>query len=97
MATQYRDALGYVVRSTRIRNGKTLREVAVAAPMALGYISEIERGQKDVSSELLRSLARGLETTVGSLALETAMVILDWERQAQHEHELARERQMNLV
>ena len=51
----FRRTLGEVLRQLRMRRGMTLREVSAGARVSLGYISEIERGQKEASSELLGS------------------------------------------
>ena len=56
----FRRLLGDVLRAQRMRRGMTLREVSAEARVSLGYISEIERGQKEASSELLSSLCSAL-------------------------------------
>ena len=48
-----RREIGDVLRDARQRQGRTLREVSSAAQVSLGYLSEVERGQKEASSELL--------------------------------------------
>jgi transcriptional regulator with XRE-family HTH domain len=55
-----RQLLGDVLRQLRLRQGRTLREVSAAARVSLGYLSEVERGQKEASSELLASICRAL-------------------------------------
>ncbi|MFL6238108.1 MAG: helix-turn-helix domain-containing protein [Actinomycetes bacterium] len=55
-----REALGAVLRRRRIEQGRTLRDVAAAARVSLGYLSEIERGQKEASSELLAAICAAL-------------------------------------
>lgn len=57
----FRRTLGEVLRAARIERGLTLREVSAEARVSLGYISEIERGQKEASSELLASLCAALD------------------------------------
>ena len=57
----FRRSLGDVLRSRRMHRGLTLREVSAEARVSLGYISEIERGQKEASSELLASLCAALD------------------------------------
>ena len=57
----FRRILGDVLRSERMQRGLTLREVSADARVSLGYISEIERGQKEASSELLASLCSALD------------------------------------
>lgn len=60
MALLARELLGEVLRSERISQGRTLREVSLAARVSLGYLSEVERGQKEASSELLQSISQAL-------------------------------------
>ncbi|EST38422.1 XRE family transcriptional regulator [Streptomycetaceae bacterium MP113-05] len=56
-----RRLLGDVLRRQRQRQGRTLREVSSSARVSLGYLSEVERGQKEASSELLSSICDALE------------------------------------
>lgn len=56
----YRDALGQVLRSQRTAQTRTLREVSLSARVSLGYLSEVERGQKEASSELLGAICAAL-------------------------------------
>ena len=56
----FRLILGAVLRSRRQEAGRTLREVSREAQVSLGYLSEIERGQKEASSELIASVCRAL-------------------------------------
>ena len=60
MAVLARELLGEVLREERIRQGRTLREVSLAARVSLGYLSEVERGQKEASSELLQAISSAL-------------------------------------
>src|SRR4051812_41478878 len=55
-----RRLLGDVLRRTRQRQERTLREVSSSARVSLGYLSEVERGQKEASSELLASICDAL-------------------------------------
>ena len=56
----FRHELGDVLREARQTQGRTLRQVSADARVSLGYLSEIERGQKEASSELLASVAEAL-------------------------------------
>ena len=56
-----RQEIGDVLRTHRQERGQTLRLVASKASVALGYLSEVERGHKEVSSEILASVAEALE------------------------------------
>src|SRR3712207_7800217 len=53
--------LGETLRGRRLRQARTLREVSKAARVSLGYLSEVERGQKEASSELLASICAALD------------------------------------
>ncbi len=57
----FRRFLGDVLRERRVEQGLTLRKLSQEARVSLGYISEIERGQKEASSELLASLCGALD------------------------------------
>lgn len=56
-----RQEIGEVLREIRQRQGRTLREVSHLARVSLGYLSEVERGQKEASSELLASITHALD------------------------------------
>ena len=56
-----RRLLGDVLRELRLAQGRTLLDVSAAARVSLGYISEIERGQKEASSECLAAICRALD------------------------------------
>jgi transcriptional regulator with XRE-family HTH domain len=56
-----RDEIGHVLRYNRLRQQRTLRDVSSAARISLGYLSEVERGQKEASSELLAAICEALE------------------------------------
>ncbi|MDP9822666.1 helix-turn-helix domain-containing protein [Nocardioides massiliensis] len=68
----FRRLLGEVLRAERMRRGMTLREVSAAARVSLGYISEIERGQKEASSELLGSLCAALDVPLSAILSEVS-------------------------
>jgi transcriptional regulator with XRE-family HTH domain len=55
-----RKVIGDALRARRLAQGRTLREVSTAANVSLGYLSEIERGHKEASSELLASICDAL-------------------------------------
>jgi XRE family transcriptional regulator, stress-response regulator len=63
----FRRLLGDVLRDRRMERGMTLREVSAEARVSLGDISEIERGQKEASSELLASLCSALEVPLSDV------------------------------
>ncbi|MBT1175480.1 helix-turn-helix transcriptional regulator [Bifidobacterium sp. LC6] len=62
-----REAIGHVLRDLRTRDRRTLREVSEKAGVSLGYLSEVERGQKEASSELLSSIADSLGVSTAQM------------------------------
>ncbi len=68
----FRRMLGDVLRERRSELGLTLRELSGVARVSLGYISEIERGQKEASSELLASLCEALEVPLSEVLRNVA-------------------------
>lgn len=68
----FRRLLGDVLRDKRTERGLTLREVSAGASVSLGYISEIERGQKEASSELLASLCDALDVPLSAVLREVS-------------------------
>jgi transcriptional regulator with XRE-family HTH domain len=67
-----RRLLGDVLRRQRQRQGRTLREVSSSARVSLGYLSEVERGQKEASSELLSSICEALDVRMSELMREVS-------------------------
>ncbi len=65
-----RHEIGDVLRDLRLQKGMTLRQVAGKASVALGYLSEIERGQKEASSEVLASIAEALGEPLSLILIE---------------------------
>lgn len=65
--TLLRTAVGSTLRTARIDQGRTLRDVAKSARVSLGYLSEVERGQKEASSELLNSICTALNLSLSSV------------------------------
>src|SRR5450830_1417149 len=66
----FRQEIGDVLRDFRLQKGRTLRQVASKASVALGYLSEVERGQKEASSEILASVAEALDTPISVIMRE---------------------------
>jgi len=64
-----RSHIGSALRSARISQGRTLRDVAKSARVSLGYLSEVERGQKEASSELLNAICSALDISLGEVLL----------------------------
>ena len=68
----FRRLLGEVLRGARMQRGMTLRELSAEARVSLGYISEIERGQKEASSELLASLCQAMDLPLSDVLRDVA-------------------------
>jgi hypothetical protein len=62
-----RQVIGEELRRRRNEQGRTLRDVSRDAQVSLGYLSELERGQKEASSELLAAVCNALDTPLSSL------------------------------
>jgi transcriptional regulator with XRE-family HTH domain len=71
--TLLRTQLGHTLRGHRLSQRRTLRDVSGAARVSLGYLSEVERGQKEASSELLASICDALEVELADLLAEVSL------------------------
>jgi transcriptional regulator with XRE-family HTH domain len=67
-----REAVGGALRRRRLAQGRTLREVAEAAGVSLTYLSEVERGRKEASSEVLEAVCAALRLGLAELFFEVA-------------------------
>ena len=72
---RYRVALGEVIREERLSQQLFQREIARRGVIALGYLSEVERGQKEISSELLESVAFGLGIAPHELVIKAGLLM----------------------
>lgn len=75
--TLLREAIGESLRRARIRQSRTLREVSGVARVSLGYLSEVERGRKEASSELLAAICQALELSLPALLREAGTVLAE--------------------
>jgi transcriptional regulator with XRE-family HTH domain len=64
-----REQIGDSLRRRRLQQGRTLRQVSQDARVSLGYLSEVERGQKEASSELLASICGALDLRLSELLI----------------------------
>ena len=71
-----RHAIGAALRRIRLDDGLTLREVSHAANISMPYLSEIERGRKEPSSEILAGLCAALGLTLVDLLHEASFETL---------------------
>jgi transcriptional regulator with XRE-family HTH domain len=83
MAVVLRHVVGETLRAVRLRQRRTLREVSAAARVSLGYLSEIERGHKEPSSELLASICDALDVPLSEVFLSVSGTLRRQERLAE--------------
>ncbi len=67
-----REVIGGELRRRRQDQGRTLRDVSSAASVSLGYLSEVERGQKEASSELLSAICAALDAPMSAVLADAA-------------------------
>ena len=67
-----RKVIGDALRARRLAQHRTLREVSTAANVSLGYLSEIERGHKEASSELLASICDALGARLSEMLTDVS-------------------------
>jgi transcriptional regulator with XRE-family HTH domain len=80
----FRRLLGDVLRRHRQLQERTLRDVAAAARVSLGYLSEVERGRKEASSELLAAVCAALGLSLADVLREVSEDIVAVERRPLH-------------
>ena len=68
-------AIGDTLRAERSERGLTLKQVAEGAHVSVSYLAEIERGEKDHSSRVLESIARGLDVELSELLVRIASAL----------------------
>ncbi|MCW2541768.1 MAG: helix-turn-helix motif [Frankiales bacterium] len=79
-----RHVVGETLRAVRLRQRRTLREVSAAARVSLGYLSEIERGHKEPSSELLAAICEALGVPLSEVFLAVSDTLRRQERASVH-------------
>jgi transcriptional regulator with XRE-family HTH domain len=82
MASLLREVLGDVLRRARTKQGRTLRQVSDSARVSLGYLSEVERGRKEASSELLSAICDALDVPLSQLLVDAGEQMARQERAA---------------
>jgi transcriptional regulator with XRE-family HTH domain len=90
MPSLLREVLGDVLRRARTKQARTLREVSDTARVSLGYLSEVERGRKEASSELLSAICDALDVPLSQLLVEAG------EQLARREHAVAQASAANI-
>lgn len=80
MPSLLREVIGDVLRRARTGQGRTLREVSDTARVSLGYLSEVERGRKEASSELLSAICDALNVPLSQVLVDAG------EQLARQEH-----------
>ncbi|MBB5911404.1 transcriptional regulator with XRE-family HTH domain [Nocardia transvalensis] len=75
--TLLREAIGESLRRARIAQSRTLREVSTSARVSLGYLSEVERGRKEASSELLAAICQALDLPLSRVLSDVSSAMAD--------------------
>ncbi|AHH20194.1 putative HTH-type transcriptional regulatory protein [Nocardia nova SH22a] len=75
--TLLREAIGESLRRARIAQSRTLREVSTSARVSLGYLSEVERGRKEASSELLAAICQALDVPLSQVLVDVSASMAD--------------------
>lgn len=83
MAVLLREAIGDSLRRARTAQSRTLREVSGSARVSLGYLSEVERGRKEASSELLAAICDALEVPLSEVLGDVSEALAVTEEAAQ--------------
>ncbi|MGZ4589058.1 MAG: helix-turn-helix domain-containing protein [Mycobacteriaceae bacterium] len=76
-----REAIGDSLRRARTSQSRTLREVSGSARVSLGYLSEVERGRKEASSELLAAICDALEVPLSQVFGDVSDALASGERE----------------
>ncbi|MFF0814111.1 helix-turn-helix domain-containing protein [Rhodococcus sp. NPDC003318] len=77
MTVLLREAIGDSLRRTRVAQSRTLREVSSTARVSLGYLSEVERGRKEASSELLAAICDALDVPLSEVLHDVSETLSD--------------------
>jgi transcriptional regulator with XRE-family HTH domain len=75
-----RTMLGEVLRRTRLDQGRTLADVARSARVSMPYLSEVERGRKEASSEVLAAICDALKIDIADLLAATGHGLITEDR-----------------
>ncbi|MEC3914740.1 helix-turn-helix domain-containing protein [Nocardia sp. CDC160] len=75
--TLLREAIGESLRRARVAQSRTLREVSTSARVSLGYLSEVERGRKGASSELLAAICTALDVPLSQVLFDVSAAMAD--------------------
>ncbi|QIS14154.1 helix-turn-helix domain-containing protein [Nocardia arthritidis] len=73
--TLLREAIGDSLRRARLAQSRTLREVSTSARVSLGYLSEVERGRKEASSELLAAICEALDVPLSRVLWDVSTIM----------------------
>lgn len=64
------ECIGAALHDVRVSHGRSLRELAAAAQVGSSYLWEVERGRKEVSSELVHAICRALDIPASTILIE---------------------------
>ncbi|MGW0903959.1 helix-turn-helix domain-containing protein [Streptomyces sp. NPDC002853] len=86
----WRDVVGDVLRRERLAQERTLKDVAEAARISMPYLSEVERGRKEASSEVLAAGARALGLSLADLLSLAQTELTRYAQHTQHTQRMQR-------
>lgn len=87
--TLLREAIGDSLRRARLAQNRTLREVSTSARVSLGYLSEVERGRKEASSELLAAICEALDVPLSRVLWDVSTIMAGQDGLPVHEEHAA--------
>ncbi|MCM6774149.1 helix-turn-helix domain-containing protein [Nocardia sp. CDC159] len=92
--TLLREAIGESLRRARVAQSRTLREVSTSARVSLGYLSEVERGRKEASSELLAAICQALEVPLSQVLIDVGEAMAGADGQTARREPVAADRRV---
>lgn len=76
---RFREALGEVIREQRLAKDLSLRDVSRRGFVSYSFLNEVERGEKECSSDYIEAIANGLDVSTHSLIIEAGYRMSEWE------------------
>jgi len=76
---RYRTVLGEAIYKIRLEKNLTLRDVSQRGALSIGHLSEVERGMKEASSEILEAIATGLDISLYQIIIEAGYRLGEYE------------------
>lgn len=94
--TDFKTHFGEIIRELRLERNITLRILSQRSNVALGYLSEIERGHKEASSSVMNAIASGLRVPLHQIVIETGYRLGEWDLSGIEDSQVLREAKMSV-